>query len=161
MFDSSDLAVSSVLGAQIYCFNWREPDVPHHGINFGPPNFSHDLPNARSIAQQFLRSANAGRVPTNFVGEAVSQSSLFCKLLEDSADLSAVESVVHAGSLYASQKVVVAEFCRFEPILDGSTALSAQTNRYTEPCLFSLGSDLLPRTGHIRLRKSGWVEIGK
>ena len=40
MFDSSDLAVSSVLGAQIYCFNWREPDVPHHGSTLAHPTLA-------------------------------------------------------------------------------------------------------------------------
>lgn len=138
IFNFRDRSVLSVLCTLVYCLDWREPYVPHHGIDLCPADFGHDLRDARSIAKQLLSPANAGRVPTNSAGETVLQSSPSRKLFEDSADLSAIESFGHAATFHAAQKIAVAKFRRSKPIFNGLAALSAQTNRYAKPRLISL-----------------------
>ncbi len=136
--DLPDRSVLSVLCTLVYWLDWREPHVSHHRIDLCPADFGHNLRDARSIAKQFLCPANAGRVPANSACETALQSNPFCKLFEDSADLSAIESFGHAAAFHAAQKIAVANFRRSKPIIDGLAALSAQTNRHAEACLISL-----------------------
>ncbi len=131
-------SVLSVLCTLVYCLDWREPYVSHNGIDLCPADFGHNLRDACSIAKQLLSPANAGRVPTNSAGETVLQSSPSRKLLKDSADLSAIESLGHAAAFHAAQKIAVAKFCRSKPIFDGLATISGQTNRYPESRLISL-----------------------
>ncbi len=133
-----DRFVLSVLCTLVYCLDWREPHVSHHGIDLCPADFGHNLRDARTVSKQLLSPANAGRVPTNSAGETALEPGLFCKLFEDSADLSAIESFGHVAAFHAAQKITVAKFRSSKPIVDGLATLSAQTNRYAEACLISL-----------------------
>ncbi len=123
--DFPDSYVLSVLCTLVYCLDWREPNVSHHGIDLRPTNFGHDLGNARTISKQFLRPTNSGGVPTNFVGETALQSSPSRELFKDSADLPAIESVGHAAPFHAAQKIAVAKFRCSKPTFNSLAALSA------------------------------------
>lgn len=136
--DLPDRSVLSVLCTLVYCLDWREPHVPHHGIDLCPADFGHNLRNTRTVTKQLLSPANSGGVPANSAGETALQSYPSRKLFEDSADLSAIESVGHAAAFHAAQKMAVAKFRRSKPIIDGLAALSAKTNWYAKPCLISL-----------------------